>query len=156
MASPAHASGAAGALLYRHIFVGRTAELEQLRAAVEHAMTGQGAVLALAGEPGIGKTSLCEQVAEIVAERGGQCLWGTCYEDASRSVPYLPFVHALGKYVNTAETSEVLAVLGSGATEIAAIVPEVRQRLDIDPRPPGDPEDDRWQLLQAVSSGSAL
>ena len=32
------------------------------------------------GEPGIGKTALCEQLAIYVAVRGGRTLVGHCYE----------------------------------------------------------------------------
>ena len=41
------------------------------------------------GEPGIGKTALCEQLATYVALRGGKALVGHCYEEGSLSLPYL-------------------------------------------------------------------
>ena len=39
-------------------FVGRDAELEQLRAALEQARSGRGQVVAVVGEPGVGKSRL--------------------------------------------------------------------------------------------------
>jgi hypothetical protein len=51
------------------------------------------------GEPGIGKTSLCEQVATYASIRGGRALIGHCYEEGSLSLPYLAFVEAMrGKH----------------------------------------------------------
>ena len=38
------------------VLVGRKAELGELRAGLEHAISGRGGVFLLAGEPGIGKS----------------------------------------------------------------------------------------------------
>ena len=51
------------------------------------------------GEPGIGKTALCEQLATYVTLRGGRTLVGHCYEEGSLSLPYLAFVEAMRSYV---------------------------------------------------------
>src|SRR5438093_8450719 len=111
------------------------------------------------GEAGIGKTSLCEQLATYVAVRGGQALVGHCYEEGSLSLPYLPFVEAMRAYVLAREPDGLKSDLGTGAADVARIVSEVRDRLPADPAhpealegPAGDPEDDRWRLFQAVSS----
>jgi KaiC/GvpD/RAD55 family RecA-like ATPase len=45
-------------------------------------VAGQGALLMVVGEPGIGKTALCEQLASYVTQRGGRALWGHCYESS--------------------------------------------------------------------------
>ena len=45
------------------LFVGRENELALLRSAVEHALAGRGRILALAGEPGIGKTRTAQVLA---------------------------------------------------------------------------------------------
>ena len=42
--------------------------------------------------------------------------------------------------------------LGSGASDVARIVSEVRDRLQVEPSEPGDPEQDRYRLMQAVTS----
>src|SRR5207244_3468924 len=81
--------------LYRSTFVGREQELKQLQAAFDAAVSGQGALTLVVGEPGIGKTALCEQLATYVAVRGGRTLVGHCYEEGSLSLPYLAFVEAL-------------------------------------------------------------
>src|SRR5207249_5353799 len=52
--------------LYRRVFVGREPELKQLQAAFDRALSGQGSLLMVVGEPGIGKTSACEQLATYV------------------------------------------------------------------------------------------
>ena len=49
----------------------------------------------LVGEPGIGKTALCEQLGAVVVEAGGRALVGHCYAEGSFRPPYQPFVEAL-------------------------------------------------------------
>jgi tetratricopeptide (TPR) repeat protein len=143
--------------LYRRVFVGREAELRQLQSAFDAATSGQGSLTMVVGEPGIGKTALCEQLATYVVLRAGRVLVGHCYEEGSLSLPYLAFVEALRAYAQTCDVSRLREELGSGAPDVARIVSEIRERLRIEPRPKGDPEEERYRLLQAVSDflGSA-
>jgi hypothetical protein len=55
-------------------------------------------------------------------------------------------------YVQAAEPQPLEAELGSGAPEVARIVPDVRRRLQSELGRPGDPQDDRWRLLQGVTT----
>jgi len=137
--------------MYRRTFVGRESELRQLQAAYDAALSGQGSLVMIVGEPGIGKTSLTEQLATYAAVRGGKALIGHCYEEGSLSLPYLPFVEAMRSYVLAREPEGLRADLGSGAGDVGRIVSEVRDRVQVDMRPAGDPEEERWRLLQAVS-----
>jgi tetratricopeptide (TPR) repeat protein len=137
--------------LYRRVFVGREPELKQLQSAFDGAISGQGALMMVTGEPGIGKTALCEQLSTYVTLRGGRTLVGHCYEEGSLSLPYLAFVEALRSYVLTREAKDLREELGSGAVDVARIVSEIRERLKIKLRPRKDPEEERYRLLQAVS-----
>jgi tetratricopeptide (TPR) repeat protein len=137
--------------LYRRVFVGREPELKQLKSAFDGAMSGQGALMMVTGEPGIGKTALCEQLATYVTLRGGRTLVGHCYEAGSLSLPYLAFVEALRSYVLTREVKDLREELGTGAADVARIISEIRERLKIKLRPHKDPEEERYRLLQAVT-----
>src|SRR5207244_12529522 len=137
--------------IYRRTFVGREAELRQVQHAFDSALSGQGSLIAVVGEPGIGKTALCEQIATYAAVRGGKTLVGHCYEAGPLSLPYLPFIEALRSYVLARDPEGLKQDLGSGAAEVARIVSEVRDRVPIESRPPGDPEEERWRLLQGVT-----
>src|SRR4029077_3370997 len=80
-------------------------------------------------------------------------LVGHCYEEGSLSLPYLAFVEAMRSYVLAREPDGLRSDLGTGAADVARIVSEVRDRVEgVELRPAGDPEDDRWRLLQAVTS----
>ena len=138
--------------LYRRTFVGRENETRQLQQAYDAAVSGQGGLVMLAGEPGIGKTALCEQLATYVSIRGGRTLVGHCYEEGSLSLPYLAFVEAMRSYVLTRDPDALQSELGIGAADIARIVSEVRDRVHVELRDASNPEDDRWRLLQSVTT----
>ena len=137
--------------LSRRTFVGREAQLGQLRTAFDQADAGEGSLVMVVGEPGIGKTALCEQLADHVAGRGGRTLVGHCYEEGSLSLPYLAFVEVMRSLVLGQEPDRLAQELGTGAGLIARIVPEVRERIAVELAPPGDPEEDRYRLMLAVS-----
>ncbi len=76
--------------------VGRTHERNELRAAFNGANTGRGSLLCVAGEPGIGKTTLVEDfLVELAA--AGQCTMarGRCSERLAGTEAYLPLLEAL-------------------------------------------------------------
>ncbi|MDP9237948.1 MAG: protein kinase, partial [Chloroflexota bacterium] len=138
--------------IYRPTFVGRETESGQLHALFDNALSGQGALVMVVGEPGIGKTSLCEQLATYAALRGGLALRGNCYEEGSLSLPYLPFVEALRSYVLAREPEGLRSELGANAPRVARIISEVRDRIEVELSPPGDPEEERYRLLEAVTA----
>ena len=60
----------------RGVFVGREPALEGLRAAFDRAESARGGVAMVAGEPGIGKTRVLEELETYVRMRGGRVLCG--------------------------------------------------------------------------------
>ena len=73
------------------VFVGRQQEMAALEAALHDALSGQGRLVMLAGEPGIGKTRTAQELAAYAKEHGVQVLWGWCYEEEG-APPYWPWV----------------------------------------------------------------
>ena len=74
-------------------FIGRAEPLSQLRRAWDIACSGKRAVVWIAGEPGIGKTTLIEQ---FIASLGDvACAHGQCVEHFGTGEPYLPVLQAL-------------------------------------------------------------
>ena len=135
------------------MFVGREAELKQLQSAFDGAMSGQGALMMVMGEPGIGKTASDEQLATYVTLRGGKTLVGHCYEEGSLSLPYLAFVEAMRSYVLGREAEDLKKELGTGATDVARIVSEIRERLNVKLRTAREP---RGRPLPAAAGGDRL
>ncbi|HEU4759168.1 MAG TPA: protein kinase, partial [Dehalococcoidia bacterium] len=148
----AAAPDAASNPIYRRTFVGREQELKTLETAFDAALSGQGSLVMVVGEPGIGKTTLTEQLATYAGMRGGRTLVGHCYEEGSLSLPYLPFVEAMRTYTLSRDAAELVQQLGSGAAEVARIVSEVRDKIKVELPPPGNPEEERFRLFQAVTA----
>ena len=76
--------------------VGREAERRELHAAFNAAGVGRGLLLCVAGEPGIGKTTLVEDfLGELAADRQSTIARGRCSERLAGSEAYLPVLEAL-------------------------------------------------------------
>jgi DNA-binding SARP family transcriptional activator len=139
------AEGAIGA------FVGREAELEELLAGLEDALAGRGRLFLLAGEPGIGKSRLAEELIRHARARGARALVGRCWE-AGGAPAYWPWVQALRAYIRNVEHEALRAELGAGAVEVAQIVPELRETLPGLPEPASlDSEGARFRLFDATA-----
>src|ERR1051326_4058168 len=75
-------------------FVGRERELAALIAGLEEAASGRGGLFLLSGGPGIGKTRLAEELADLAVRRGARALWGQAWEGGGQPA-YWPWVQIL-------------------------------------------------------------
>ncbi len=133
-------------------FVGRADELGVLKTAIESALDSRGGLVMVSGEPGIGKSRLAEESGVYARLRAAQVLAGRCYE-TEHVVPLLPFAEAIRAYVVQEPPDDLLKELGDGASDVASLVSEVRQRLPNLPeseRPEGD--EARYHLMESVST----
>jgi len=83
-------------------FIGRADANARLQQAWDQACSGQRAVVWVAGEPGIGKTTLIEH---FVSGLGGiACARGQCVEHYGTGEPYLPVLEALAELCRSDRT----------------------------------------------------
>src|SRR5262249_28037546 len=82
----------------RHL-VGRGRELRLLDDALTLARGGEGRLVVVAGEPGIGKTRLCREIASRASGAGFAVGWGTCWPEggAPRLWPWQAVLSDLGR-----------------------------------------------------------
>ena len=133
-------------------FVGRERELEELRTALDDAVSGQGRMVMLAGEPGIGKTRIARELASYAEQQGARVLWGWCY-DQEGAPPYWPWAQPIRAYVQVTDAERLRSEMGLGATDIAEIVPELRGKLpDLEPPPALEPEQARFRMFDSITS----
>ena len=90
---------------HRSPFVGRVAELDRLRAAWRQAEAGMQHVVAIGGEPGIGKTRLAAELAADAHASGAVVFHGRTDEDLG--APYKPFIEGLTHYVRHADSESL-------------------------------------------------
>ncbi len=134
------------------VFVGRQREMDELKAALEDSLSGRGRMVTLVGEPGIGKTRTSQELATYAGLRSAQVLWGRCYEEQGVP-PYWPWVQAIRSYVRERDPQELSAEMGAGASDIAEIVSDVRERLPGLPAALAiDPEQARFRLFDSISA----
>lgn len=128
--------------------VGREEELARLAALWDKAHDGVHQAVLLAGEPGIGKTTLAASLAAPVHSSGGFVLYGRCDEDLG--VPFQPFAEALRSLL-TGVSDEDLRALRHHASNLSRLLPEVSDRLpDLSPPVAADAEAERYSLFEAV------
>ena len=83
---------------------------------------------------------------------GAQVLWGWCY-DGEGAPPYWPWLQLITAYTQQKESETLLAEMGTGAYDIAEIVPEVRTRFPDLPVPPAlEPQQARFRLFYSITS----
>src|SRR5439155_19588524 len=76
------------------VFVGRERELAELFAGLDDAFAGRGRLFLLAGEPGIGKSRLADELAHRARQQGADVFVGRCWE-AGGAPAFWPWSQAL-------------------------------------------------------------
>ncbi|MGH8973953.1 MAG: ATP-binding protein, partial [Acidimicrobiia bacterium] len=132
-------------------FVGREGELARLVGLLGETAAGHGGLVFVAGEPGIGKTRLTEELAEAAAADGFSVLWGHCL-DGDWAPPYAPFAEILKALAGGLPPEELRADLGVAGPALGQLVPALRQRLpDLPDAAPVQPDEERFRLLDAAA-----
>ena len=111
-------------------FVGRREELTALEEAVTATSQGEGSVLLVAGEPGIGKSRLISELA-IRAETTGACvLIGECPPVGGGELPYAPIVSALRALVRQRGTAGLEHLSSQARHDLGRLLPELALESD--------------------------
>ena len=129
------------------VLVGRQEELSQLEDALLSANRGDGRFVLMGGEAGIGKTRLATELTRRARKLGCSALWGSCSE-AELSLPYLPFVEAIGNQLGQHDLAQVRTQLGPMSAELAQLFPQLGNgaRATAD----GDPAQAKLRMFESV------
>jgi len=134
------------------VFVGRERELAELVDGLDAAANGRGSLFLLAGEPGIGKSRLADELASLARDRRFLVLWGRCWE-AGGAPAYWPWVQGIRTYLRETDPGVLRAQLGAGAADIAQLIPDVRELLpELPEAAPSDSEGARFRLFDRTAS----
>jgi tetratricopeptide (TPR) repeat protein len=131
--------------------VNREEEVRTLRARLDAALRGEGGLVFVTGEAGIGKTRLAHELRSYARLRGAQFLTGRGYQREG-ATPYRPWVDIINEYLRWAPSLLLFKVVGTFAPELAKLVPEVTEKLGtIPPSEQVPPQQQRPRLFQAVT-----
>jgi class 3 adenylate cyclase/tetratricopeptide (TPR) repeat protein len=143
-------------------FVGRDVEMEQLRTAQEQATAGHGQVVAVVGEPGVGKSRLFYEFIRSHRTRGWLVL-----ESASvsygKATAYLPVIDLLKSYFRIEPRDDARTITEKVGGKVLMLdraledtIPAVLALLDIlaedSPFRALEPSDRRRRTLQAIKA----
>jgi class 3 adenylate cyclase/tetratricopeptide (TPR) repeat protein len=128
-------------------FVGRQTEFQLLGHALERAGAGHGQVLALVGEPGVGKSRLVWEFAHSHRAAGWRILESGAVS-YGKSMPYRPVIDLLKTYLQIEDRDDARSIREKLTAKLLALdgalestVPALQALLDV---PVEDPE---WQAL---------
>ena len=134
------------------VFVGRRGEMAQLEATLADALSGQGRIVMLAGEPGIGKTRTSQELTALAETEGARVLWGWCYEEEG-APPYWPWLQVIRAYVQKCDAEKLESEMGQGAASIADVIPEIHNKIpDLKPLLALEPEAARFRLFDSITT----
>src|SRR5207244_3562792 len=118
------------------VLIGRGAELTALRLLVDRARSGQGQIVLLSGEAGIGKSRLVAEAKTYATAQGFLLLQGQCFP-TDRSCPYAPLLDLLRSHFASQSRTETATELKPFAREFAQLIPDLVPPLpDSAPTPP--------------------
>jgi predicted ATPase/class 3 adenylate cyclase len=125
--------------------IGRESELSSLEDALLGALRGDGGVVILGGEAGMGKTRLVGELVNRARRLRCAVMSGACSE-AELSLPYLPFLEAIGNRLTTENLDELRQRLGAAADELAQLFPQLGRPSAAG----GDPTQAKLRMFEAI------
>ena len=145
----------------RTYFVDRAAEQDQLRACWERAQAQAGQLVLVAGEAGVGKTRLLEELEVQAETSGARVIWGRCAATGGRAYqPWREVLRMLWRYVEDGDVFELPRV--QTAQVLVTLLPELAERSyleDVAPLAELEPEAAQqrlnmtlYQFLEAVAT----
>jgi eukaryotic-like serine/threonine-protein kinase len=132
--------------MVRGRLVGREQELAQARGLWQQATSGEGHVLLISGEPGIGKSCLVRELLTQVQVAGCLALLGESYPDVC--APYAPFAQIVSRVLGESEGTE-LDLPDFVLADLLALAPSLQLRFPgVLPNPALDPQSERQRLFE--------
>lgn len=135
----------------REQFVGRENAIDDLTNAWLDVVAGHRRAYAVGGEPGIGKTRLCSEIARRAHHDGAIVLYGRCDEHMGRS--YQPFADAIATHARSSDPATLTRQLSDHGSNLARLLPELATLVPGLAVPSDDvSEMDRYRLFHGVTA----
>jgi ABC-type oligopeptide transport system substrate-binding subunit/serine/threonine protein kinase len=133
-------------LLARGRMVGREPEFAEAVSLWEQSTAGNGRMLLISGEPGIGKTRLVREFSTYVEISGGTTFTGLCF--AEERTPYGPIAQMIQ---NSLENGHNLELPQTVMADLLTLSPELRLSFpEVNPNERLDPEAEQQRLFNSI------
>lgn len=142
-------------IVFEPQFVGRSAELSQLRKLVKDIIDGGGNLVVVTGETGVGKSRLVSEVETYSKLKGVRALRGYCYE--GETIPFYPFqsiFRQIYERLKKKSPEYVKQLLGRGGRFLSKIALEFRE-FDLDTGPADEttnPDQEKLHLFTTIAN----
>ena len=134
--------------------IGRIAEMAALQECLQQTASGQGGIVLLSGEAGIGKSRLVAELQRSAEALEFQFLGGQCFP-TDRSCPYAPLLDLLRAFLAPLSSTEIATAFGSSARALFPLLPEQVQHLpemaSLPPLSSLDPEQKQRRLFATLA-----
>ncbi len=138
--------------IVRGQIIGREKELTEAAVAWNKAVTGEGGVLLISGEPGIGKTRLVREIAGRAETARATVLMGECY--AEGGAPYSPVVQIISTLFSVGPLAQILGAALSpvALADLITLAPDLRAQFgDLPPNAALDAQSEQQRLFESVA-----
>ncbi len=131
--------------------VDRSTELSRLVAFLESAGQGEGSLVFVAGEAGVGKTRMADELAKLAKEKRFTAMYGRCSRREGK-VPYTPWIEQLREFVRDSPPQLLYKVVGSYGAEAAKLVPEITTSIGpVNTVSSGSVDQDRLRFMDGIA-----
>ena len=134
--------------------IDRTEEMKVLKEAIYRAVHGEGGLVFIHGEAGIGKTRLVRELGAYSRARTVHVLYGRCPAlfRMDGVPPFILWKEVIQDYLETCTSEQLHRVIGYYPAEVAKLVPELNQKLRAVPQSfQISHEQEQNRLFEAVS-----
>jgi DNA-binding CsgD family transcriptional regulator len=133
------------------ILIGRTPVLTNLHSLIDQVRGGQGQVVLLCGEAGIGKSRLVTESKTYATAQGFLLLQGSCFP-TDLSYPYAPLLDLLRSVAASHLATAITSDLAPFVRELHHLLPDVVSvPPDLAPLSTPDPEQEKRRLFTALA-----
>src|SRR5260370_15113638 len=131
--------------------IGGDGELAELRAGLREALAGRGRLFLVAGEPGIGKTRLADQISVEARDRSATVLWGRCWDGGNAPAfwPWIQIFRGVARNTSGQQLDELFR-----AVNVGQVIPDICDifgiKSEAKPFSPADPELERFRSFDST------